>query len=318
MHITFIQDIIDILRGKKKKNKTAKNINVEKLIKKINNIDIHNIKKCDNIYEYNYDSDILALSELFDAFLKKFNIDIIHNNIFNYKLYLPANSVISKRIITFNYPVDSYPELCLFEKYNKKFDVIFDVGANRGRSGCYFAKIAKQLYAFEPMPNLIEEIKKNIKLNNLSNVNIIEKAVSNCCKKEKFCVYELDGQNSLLHHDQSKLLNEVDVDVITLDSFCEENNIKHIDMCSIDVEGFEYQVLEGTKNMLEQKAIDVILFEVVKGYINQDKIDALFEYIKSFDYEIFNLELEKVESTDLVYQQDLLAMPKGKKDLLFK
>ena len=314
MRIQFVQDFIDKLRRKKQ---DAERYNIKVLLDYLDNLNPNDLKCCDNVYEYKYDKRTILLAQLFDKFASKFNISLIHKNIFDYSLLITPDNVHTQRILEFNYPVDSYPELYLFEKYNKKFDIVFDVGANIGMSACYFAKKAKQVYAFEPMPHLVEKFKKNIVINNFSNINIIEKAISNCCKKDQFCVYESDGHGSLLHHDQSKYLKSVDVDIITLDKLCFENDIKHIDMMSVDVEGYEYEVLEGAQNLLKNKAVDIILFEVVKGYLKQDKINKLFKYIESFDYEIFNLELEKVNSKNLNFHQDLLAMPKGKKNLLF-
>ena len=40
-------------------------------------------------------------------------------------------------------------------------------------------------------------------------------------------------------------LNFENVNVISLDIFCKNNNIKKIDLIKIDVEGFEKEVIEG-------------------------------------------------------------------------
>jgi len=52
---------------------------------------------------------------------------------------------------------------------------------------------------------------------------------------------------------------KVEVDVTTLDNWCEENNIKHIDLLWTDVEGAERRMLEGAENSLA--FTDYILLE---------------------------------------------------------
>ncbi len=39
--------------------------------------------------------------------------------------------------------------------------------------------------------------------------------------------------------------------VITLDEFCEENNLTGVDFMKIDVEGYEFKVLQGAKKLID-------------------------------------------------------------------
>ncbi|NJO00634.1 MAG: FkbM family methyltransferase [Bacteroidia bacterium] len=51
------------------------------------------------------------------------------------------------------------------------------------------------------------------------------------------------------------------VRVINLDSFCNEQGIEQIDFLKIDVEGYEYEVLEGAQTLLHDERIHFIQFE---------------------------------------------------------
>lgn len=63
--------------------------------------------------------------------------------------------------------------------------------------------------------------------------------------------------------------------------------------------------------MLATKAVDLILFEVVRGYLSDEKILELLDFIRSFGYEIYTLQLKKFEWSDLKFHQDLLAVKDG-------
>lgn len=136
--------------------------------------------------------------------------------------------------------------------------IFFDVGANNGSSSINAALDNDNtiVYAFEPTPTMIEDIKR--KTFNLKNYNIIEKAVSNYNGTAKFKVAgQADwGCSSLLDFSENskidwpgrtdfKVTEEIDVDVITLEKFIEENNIEKIDYLHIDTQGSDLKVLEG-------------------------------------------------------------------------
>ena len=49
---------------------------------------------------------------------------------------------------------------------------------------------------------------------------------------------------------------------MTLDHYCDINNIDSIDFIKIDVEGAEKMIIEGGKNMFKEKKIKAGLFEI--------------------------------------------------------
>lgn len=133
--------------------------------------------------------------------------------------------------------------------------VIFDVGANNGDSTLHMAK-GNIIYAFEPTPEMCEEIK--IKTSGINDYHLIQKAVSNFNGKAKF---NIAGHNdwgcSSLYEFTNKLAPEwawrtdfhftkqIEVDVIRLDNFCAENHITKIDYFHCDTQGSDLKVLEG-------------------------------------------------------------------------
>lgn len=136
--------------------------------------------------------------------------------------------------------------------------VFFDVGANNGQQFIDLASINQDVfvYAFEPTPQMCEVIKS--KTRHLKNYILIEKAVSDF---EGKAVFNVAGQgdwgcSSLLNFsDKSKtewpgrtdfkVTQKIDVDVIRLDKFIEENGISEIEHLHIDTQGSDLKVLKG-------------------------------------------------------------------------
>lgn len=70
----------------------------------------------------------------------------------------------------------------------------------------------------------------------------------------------------------------INVDVKTLDTIFKENNIKHVNYLSIDVEGAEYSVIKGID--FDNVFIDVIEFE--NNY--PDKSAPIVGYLSNMGY----------------------------------
>ena len=128
---------------------------------------------------------------------------------------------------------------------NLKNPVVVDVGAHHGLyvllAGA-FCKQVKQgrVLAFEPVTENYDILLKNIALNNLEEwVTPIKKAVGEFCETVR--ISRSGSQSQLRVHD---LINTEIVRQVDLKSGLPEE-IKHIDILMIDVEGAELPVLKG-------------------------------------------------------------------------
>lgn len=166
-----------------------------------------------------------------------------------------------------------YSTLELFSALIKKGDVILDVGANSGLYSIFYSKLTGaegKIYAFEPDPGTHSMLKKNLELNNCSNVKIYDFALSDKESKIEMMSYSIEEIN-LKENDSFKYIKEVPADKITtgagyisayrLDDIEEFRNLPRIDIIKIDVEGAELLVMEGSrKTILKYKP--VIIFEL--------------------------------------------------------
>ena len=137
----------------------------------------------------------------------------------------------------------------------KEGDIVVDVGAN---AGMFMVKAALsvgdkgKVIAIEPIEENFELLKRNIEFHNLNNVYIIRKALGSkrgkttMIKSLLSCTHQLKGLKN-----PEFPIQEVDVEVDTLDNIVKQLNINKIDLLKIDVEGAELEVLKGAKESLK-------------------------------------------------------------------
>ena len=133
-----------------------------------------------------------------------------------------------------------------------------DIGANNGNDSVNVAINNPHLsvYGFEPTPEMYSQIEERTK--NIDNYTVVRKAVSDF---EGTAVFNVAGQSdwgcsSLLEFsDKSKtewpgrtdfkVTKQINVDVIRMDKFIEENEIDVIEYVHIDTQGSDLKVLKG-------------------------------------------------------------------------
>ncbi len=152
---------------------------------------------------------------------------------------------------------------------NKGFVNMLDIGTNIGLYSLIASEAQhSKVYSFEPHPYTFAVLKDQIKLNNRTNIYPINKAVSN---SNKIVSFTDDAGSSI-----NKIVNETTKNAIKIESckisdFCKENDFSP-DIVKIDVEGFEYEVLQGFENTLSE--VKIFLIEISE---NRDEIHALLE-----------------------------------------
>jgi FkbM family methyltransferase len=118
-----------------------------------------------------------------------------------------------------------------------------DVGANAGFYTLAFAAMgASRVFAIEPLPRNLEQLRAHVRMNGLRNVSVIEAAASASTGTAHFC----DGPNhAMAHLSESGTLT---VPTTTLDAL---GIIP--DVVKIDVEGAELAVLQGSARILSAR-----------------------------------------------------------------
>lgn len=183
------------------------------------------------------------------------------------------------------------------EAINEK-DVVLDLGANIG----YYSVLASKLvgekgkvFAFEPDPQNLFLLKKNVAFNQAGNVQIVEAAVGKT-EGEKELSQDLanPGESSLANLGSGQ---KIKVKMTTLDNFLKQELIEKASVVKVDVEGAEIDALEGGKEFFKNGKKITLFIECNSealarfGYMPMDLIRKL----KSLGFEIKTIinEFEK-------------------------
>jgi FkbM family methyltransferase len=199
----------------------------------------------------------------------------------------------------------------------RKGDII-EIGANIGTETVSFCDIVNSngnVHAFEPLPNNIAKLKALRQTQN--NLIIYELALSD---KEDDVTFLIPPETSsgtgkiIKQIENSK--NVLSIKTKPLDNFI--SKFKDVNFISIDTEGHEPFVLNGSKRTLKEHNPSVVIEvspKLLKKYSNSTPKN-IFQYFRDLDYEVFKvnkLSISKVKEKDLLGQTAInwLCIPKN-------
>ena len=141
-------------------------------------------------------------------------------------------------------------------------DTVMDVGANIGTHSILFSKkcgFSGKVFSVEPNTLAVSKLKENIKLNNLSNIQIFSVALGETNKQELLSVGEVRLGKSRIG--SNSLYEKAKIDVVMGDKLISENSLQIPNVIKIDVEGYEREVLLGLDKTLENPNCRVVMVE---------------------------------------------------------
>lgn len=164
-----------------------------------------------------------------------------------------------------------------------------DAGANIGYLTLAMAKNFKRVYSIEPQRDVFYRLDFNIKVNNIKNVKAFNKAIG----EEKDSLFLNNDREYAAHINEYGQINyggvRIDknsksgelVEVDTLDNLIDFDI--PVRVIKYDVQNFEYEALNGSKNLIE-KFNPYLIVE-----IEEDKNKTL-DLVRSFNYKVFKLK----------------------------
>ncbi len=141
-----------------------------------------------------------------------------------------------------------------------------DLGANEG----YFTVIGARLcqpqgrvIAIEPQRRLLPVIEENLRLNGLSNVSLVNAAVTDTPGQLTLhLTSDTNSGGSGLHRHAKYSLPTQEVTAMTLAQVLDQQKVDHVDLMKVDIEGFEYEALLGSPEVFQRHRIRALALEL--------------------------------------------------------
>lgn len=215
---------------------------------------------------------------------------------------------------------------------NEDVKIIFDVGANLGQMTRYYRRWFPQskIYCFEPFEECFKSLVARYQESDL--IQPYQLAVSDKTETKIFFVNKFNQTNSLLNSasdwknhfygDILDNLRKIEVKAVTIDEFCQVNNISRINILKMDIQGGELMALEGAKDMLAGQFIDLIYSEVnfSQLYDGGAKFSEIVEFLEEYNFTLYGLyEVAYLPKNGLLgYADAMFISPAIKESLINK
>jgi FkbM family methyltransferase len=138
-----------------------------------------------------------------------------------------------------------------------------ELGANLGVFAVLFGHLVGaggKVYSFEPSPTNVALLRRNLALNAITNVEVIEKAASNRAETVTLHLSQWNCGDNRIYASNLVSDGAVAVEAVALDEFF-ASKPDHIDFLKIDIQGAELKALQGMEKMLHGNRVARILME---------------------------------------------------------
>lgn len=138
----------------------------------------------------------------------------------------------------------------LYAALVREGDTVIDAGANWGVHTLCLARLtgaSGKVHAFEPHPEVVEELRWNVERNHLRHV-----AVHACglLDRAEVLPFVLGASTKSSHVSATASTSSVSVPCRTLDSLCDELDLQSLRLFKLDVEGAESMALRGAADTI--------------------------------------------------------------------
>lgn len=149
-------------------------------------------------------------------------------------------------------------------------DVVFDVGANDGRTVLRLQDLLARprIFAFEPVASTYETLVR--RTSQFANVAPRHLALGAAPDRQTIYLSEIDAMNSFSAEWTPSHVGTETVEISTVDRVMEQEGIPFVHFLKIDTEGYEREVLAGAEGALRDSRIALIQVEVGVDQLGKD------------------------------------------------
>ena len=187
-------------------------------------------------------------------------------------------------------------------------EVIFDVGCNIGQTAVLLHAFsqANEIYLFEPNPYALAICAENTILNGFADkTRFYNNCVSNISGKEMKFHTALSGAAGSIYPDFAKTASRLGenylVNSITLDEIVAKKVVIP-DLVKIDVEGHEYQVLSGSRDLARRKKTKFFVeMHSSPGLTMMENGDKVIQWAREYEFKVIYL-------SEMIFLKDALPI----------
>jgi len=170
--------------------------------------------------------------------------------------------------------------------------VIFDVGANRGQSVAAFRAHCPSsiIHAFEPSPTVFEQLKQQTA--GIANLHLNNLAAGSNCERRTLIENNQDTVSSMLAPGKDYQWNQptlrTDVNVTSVDTYCEAAGITRIDILKSDTQGFDLEVLRGGLGLFQRHKVHLVYIELnfLDLYSGMPRFEEVWLFLRNLGFEL--------------------------------
>jgi FkbM family methyltransferase len=196
---------------------------------------------------------------------------------------------------------------------------IFDVGANSGSISLKYHQLFPnaKIHCFEPFPDSFKNLEEKALKTDALLANKI--AVSNNAGTSTFYVNGKTATNSLLARPKkgkryypanAETEHKIEVNTSTLNLYTARQNIEHIDILKLDIQGGELNALKGAEDLLNTDSISIIYTEVmyIAHYDKSPLFHDIASFLAGFGYSLYNTYNNSVAPDGQLRQGDAIFL----------
>jgi FkbM family methyltransferase len=192
----------------------------------------------------------------------------------------------------------------VFRAFLRPGGVVLDIGANIGWHTLLMAQLVGptgRVIAVEANPHVCNNLRENIRLNRFEHVQILSIAIANSEGTAEFLAPLAEdassGDGHVLPDQDRSGCAAIRVKTSSLDQIVCDLGLDRIDFIKIDVEGFEWAVLQGARSTIERHRPHII-FESDLNYMRraQGEVSLISEFFRGYRYKLFALERNWAQS----------------------
>ena len=142
------------------------------------------------------------------------------------------------------------------QKIMKPGWTVIEIGANIGYYAMMEARLVRWVYAIEPGPSNYQQLIANVHLNGYSNIDLHQLAIGDHNGEVGFEIAKACNWSRIAMSNETAT---VKVQIQTLDSFIKEHKIAHVDYLRMDVEGYEFAIIQGARKTIERDRPDMFI-----------------------------------------------------------